>query len=155
MPFRIVPERGQVSENTVEPPCQESCDVLHDEDARSKLASKAVNFGPKARARTIEARPASSQGNVLTGESPADRIDGNSIGSKPLGGKGSDVIVAGDLGPMLRQHAPTEGFDLAKGDGLESARPFQAQAEAANAGKEVQDAQGGSALGRRRTGRRT
>jgi hypothetical protein len=35
MPFRIIPELGQVSDNSVKPPSKECCDVLHDDVARS------------------------------------------------------------------------------------------------------------------------
>jgi hypothetical protein len=31
VPFRIIPARGQVAENDVEPPSKESCDVLHED----------------------------------------------------------------------------------------------------------------------------
>jgi hypothetical protein len=35
VPFRIIPERGQVSENSLNPPSKQCCDVLHDDDAWS------------------------------------------------------------------------------------------------------------------------
>lgn len=50
MPLRIIPDLGQVSENSAKPSstlaCNEVCDVLHDEEARSKLASEAEEFAP-------------------------------------------------------------------------------------------------------------
>jgi hypothetical protein len=39
VPFRIVPERGQVSENSSKSPSKQSCDVLHDDVAGSYLAN--------------------------------------------------------------------------------------------------------------------
>jgi hypothetical protein len=38
-PLRIIPERGQVSENNAKSPSKQSCDVLHDDVSRSYLAN--------------------------------------------------------------------------------------------------------------------
>ena len=46
MPFRIVPERGQVSENVCKPSSKQCCDVLHDDEARSQLANEPSVFAP-------------------------------------------------------------------------------------------------------------
>jgi hypothetical protein len=46
VPPRIVPERGQVSENGSKSASKESCDVLHDDEARSKLANDPCVFAP-------------------------------------------------------------------------------------------------------------
>ena len=46
MPFRIVPERGQVSENVSKPPKKECCDVFHDDEAGSYLANKSGVIAP-------------------------------------------------------------------------------------------------------------
>ena len=40
VPLRVIPERGQVSENSSEPPSKESCDVLHEDVPGSKLANE-------------------------------------------------------------------------------------------------------------------
>jgi len=46
MPLRIVPERGQVSENSSKPPPKQCCDVLHNDVLRSYLANKSGIFAP-------------------------------------------------------------------------------------------------------------
>jgi hypothetical protein len=46
VPPRIVPDRGQVSENLSKPSIKESCDVLHKDEAGSKLANEASVFTP-------------------------------------------------------------------------------------------------------------
>jgi hypothetical protein len=46
VPPSIIPERGQVSENSSETPRQESWHVLHDDDAGSKLANEPGIVGP-------------------------------------------------------------------------------------------------------------
>jgi hypothetical protein len=145
MPLRVIPDRGQVSENAAKPKAwpvlgaiKQVCDVLHDEEAGSKLASQSGKLRPKAAALAINSGFLPGARDVLAWEPAADDIDGNSIGSKAACGEGSDVIVAGDLWPVLRQDAAAERFDLAEGDGLEPARALQPEAEAANPREEVQ-----------------
>jgi hypothetical protein len=73
----------------------------------------------------------------LAGVSAADEIDGAPVGfSVEL----SDVAVGGDVGPMLAEDGSAEGIDFAEGDGSH-ARLFEAKAESANAGKEVENIQ--------------
>ncbi len=133
MPFRIEPERGQVPENSTKPrpgsvggSSKEICDVLHEEEPRSKLDSKAGDFRPKAGSPTVKASALSGGADVLAREPSADDVNGNSIGSKPLGGEVSDVMVDGNSGPMLGEHPARELFDFAEGDGLETAGALQA-----------------------------
>ena len=118
---------------------KQRCDVLHDDESRSYFASKTGNFAPEpAAGSALKAALVAGVGNVLAGKSARNDVNGNSIGSKPLGGEGSHVIVTGDLGPMLRQHTAGEGFDFAEGDRLESARPLKAEGEAANTRKQIE-----------------
>jgi len=138
-PPSIIPDVGQVPENSVKPSSQERSGVFHENEARSYLANKTEVLGPKAAALAINADLSTCARDVLAREPSADDVNGNSIGSKAFCGKGSDVIVAGNLGPVLRQDAAAEGFDLAEGDRLESARALQAEREAADTGKKVED----------------
>jgi hypothetical protein len=46
MPFRVIPERGQVSEYVAKPSMAQICDVLHDDERWSKLANKAGVITP-------------------------------------------------------------------------------------------------------------
>jgi hypothetical protein len=46
-------------------------------------------------------------------------------------------MVTGDLGPVFFENAAAERIDLAKGDGFEATRAFEAEAEAADTGKKV------------------
>jgi hypothetical protein len=71
--------------------------------------------------------------NVLTGEAPADDINGNSVSLQSIGGEGSNIVIARNIRPMLRQHAPAERVNLAERDGLESACAFKPKREAADA----------------------
>ena len=46
MPFRIKPERGQVSENSAKAPSKQRCDVFHDDVSRAKLANNSGVLAP-------------------------------------------------------------------------------------------------------------
>src|ERR1700730_3609166 len=48
LPFRVIPERGQVSENGVKPSSKQCCDVFHDDETGSKLANQSGVFNPEA-----------------------------------------------------------------------------------------------------------
>lgn len=52
-------------------------------------------------------------------------------------GEGSNVVVAGDVGPVLGEDAPTEGVDLTEGNGSHPGS-FESEAEAANSAEEVE-----------------
>ena len=76
VPFRIVPERGKVSEDLVETTAFEDGNIFHDDVSRSKLPNKTCVLGPKTRSGS-SADPGSTAGNreVLTGESSDEDVD--------------------------------------------------------------------------------
>jgi len=76
----------------------------------------------------------------LAWEAAADDIRGNSIGSKPCGGEGSHVVVAGDAGKVLGEDVSTEGLDLAERDGSHSG-PLEPEAETADPAEKIEDIQ--------------
>jgi hypothetical protein len=140
MPFRIVPDLGQVPENSVHPETKQAWDVLHDDEARSKLANESGIFRPKAGTRAIQASSSISlcDGDVLAREATADDINSNSICGETFGGELSNVVIAGDLGPMTFQNLAAERIDLAERHGAETARAFQPEAEATDSREQVQ-----------------
>ena len=138
IPLRIIPERGQRPEYVAQPSIKQLWAVLQDDEAGSYLANEPGELKPKPAPLPCETEAASGSAKILAGEAAADDIDGNSIGSKSFAGEGPDIVIARHLRPMLRQHAPAEGFDLAEGDRLEAARPLQPQAEAADAREQVE-----------------
>lgn len=75
MPFRIVPERGQRPEYTVETASEEGFDVLHDDDAWSYLANESDELEEQSAARAVEARSVACDADVLTRESAAHDVD--------------------------------------------------------------------------------
>jgi hypothetical protein len=68
----------------------------------------------------------------LAGKAAADTINGNSVCREPFGGEFSHVMIAGNLRPMLSQHALAERIDLAEGDGFEPTRTLEAKRKPAD-----------------------
>jgi hypothetical protein len=101
----------------------------------SKLANEPSVFPPQTRPLSSESSAVSRDTDVLTGETPDDDIDGNSVCRQSLCGEFSNVSIYGHLRPMLVEDFDGERLDLAEGDGLEPARALKAEIEAANAGE--------------------
>jgi hypothetical protein len=139
VPLRIIPERGQVSENSAHSSIKQRCDVLHDDVAGSKLANKTGVFGPETTAVAFNPDTLAGIRNVLAGESADDGVNQNSTSSKLGSGEFAHIVIAGHSRPMLRQNTLAEWIDLAERDGLEPARPLQSQVEATDAGEQRQD----------------
>ena len=120
VPPRIIPERGQVSENDAKSSTKESCDVLHKHDAGSKLANEAGILAPQAGALTLNARASSGEGDVLAGEATTDGVHPKSICGQSLGGEGSHVVIAGHPWPVVGEEVSAGGRDLAERDRAEA-----------------------------------
>jgi hypothetical protein len=108
VPLRVIPARGQLAENASKPTSKERCDVLHDDNARSKLANDPHVFEEETAARTVETGTASCDAEVLAGESSADDVDAREVG----GSDGSDVLVSSGMGPVPFKDASAEGVNL-------------------------------------------
>ena len=67
-PRRIIPHRGQVSENGSKSPASESWGVFHEDEAGLHLANDPGKFTPEAAALTGEAGPFAGDGDVLARE---------------------------------------------------------------------------------------
>jgi hypothetical protein len=75
IPFRVIPARGQVSENSPESSSKESWDVLHDDVSGSKFANESSVLGPKTRACPVDPCSLACVGEVLAGEAAAEDVD--------------------------------------------------------------------------------
>jgi hypothetical protein len=69
--------------------------------------------------------------NVLAGEAATDDIGNNSVCPKTVSGKGSHIVIAGDVGPVLFEDGSAIGLDFTEGDGSHPGS-FEAKAKAAN-----------------------
>jgi len=141
VPLRIIPERGQVSENVSKPPPKQSCDVFHKHVSGSYLANEPGVFAPQAGSFSSEAGAFSGDADVLAGEAAAYDIGPRPGFGQPIGVERANVVMDRNLWPMLRQHPPAEWIDLAERHGLETARPLQAEGKAADAAEQVEDFQ--------------
>jgi hypothetical protein len=121
MPLCIIPERGQVPENSVKPPNKEVCDVFHDDVTGSKFANETGVFEPQSGPRAVEAIASSGSTDVLAGEPATDDVNANSICRDVLGAKLSDIGVTPHLWPMLREDPATVWLNLTERDRLEAA----------------------------------
>jgi hypothetical protein len=137
VPLRIVPDRGQVSENGSEPETQQSCDVFHDDKIGSYLANKPSKVTPQTTSLAGKSGALPHRRNVLAGKSSANNINWSDIFAPELG----YVFKLANVWPVFCQHAPAEWVDLAEGDGFEAARALKAKAETANAAEQVKNAE--------------
>ena len=108
VPFRIVPARGQLPENAVEPSSKQSCDVLHDDDARSNLANDARVLKKKSASLPIKAGSSACDADVLARKTSADDVDGVEI----VGANGVDVVESSGMRPTPFKNAPAEWINL-------------------------------------------
>jgi hypothetical protein len=72
MPRRVVPDRGQVPEYSIEPPGPERRDVFHDRVGRSYLANETVELPPEPGAFAVEPEALAGRADVLTGKPAGD-----------------------------------------------------------------------------------
>src|SRR3546814_3396756 len=83
IPFRIIPERGQRSENVSKPSTKQLCDVLQQNELWSKFANQTGDLRKETGTLTGKSEAASRDADVLAGEAARDDINvGNSIGSR-------------------------------------------------------------------------
>jgi hypothetical protein len=127
------------------PGTKEAWDVLQQNCFRSNFIGQANDVSVQSSSMTVSTGTAPPLGlpkaGILAGEATADDIHGNSICGELASSEGSHVVILGHLWPMLREDAATERIDLAEGDCLEAASALKPKAEAANAGKKIEDAE--------------
>lgn len=134
VPLRVIPARGQVSENSPESSSKESCDVLHDDVPGSKLANESCVLGPKTRAGTVDPGSAAGEGEVLAGEPAAEDVDRGDICASEFG----DVGVARHVGPVTGKDSAAELLGLALPHNSHTG-PFEAEIKAAHPTEEGAD----------------
>ena len=102
-PFRIHPERGKVTEDSVKAVSSETWDVLNDDVAGSKLANDTSELSPEAGAGIGQSGAVTLAAEALTREPAADEVNGLKVVCTCL----SDIRHAPVcVGPGPRQHRP-------------------------------------------------
>ena len=126
VPFTVIPERGQVSENVSHPPNKQACDVFHDCKAGSYFANNAAEFNPQSAAGAGHSLTSTGDADVLTREPAADNV-----GRSNCAVEGSDIVPDGDVGPVLLQDGATVAVEFNELDGVQS-RALETKREASD-----------------------
>lgn len=135
IPFRIVPALGQVSKYTSHVRVrQETWDVLHEDEAGSKMANGSDVFRPQAGSCAVNPCTFSGKTEVLTGEAPAQKID--SRNGSPI--DGADVSISLHSWPMPGEDTLTVGINLDLPRDTESGS-FKAKVKPSNTREETTD----------------
>jgi hypothetical protein len=136
VPFRVIPERGQVTEDGFEPAIAELVDILHEEVARSKLADQPAKLEPEPATRATEPGFIARTANVLARETAAYDVGGDSVESQSSCIKAPNICVARYLRPVSSQDGAAIAVDLAKRR-RPKAGALEAETEPAYAAEEV------------------
>ncbi len=134
MPFRVIPERGQLPENDVQPSTKQRCHVLQDDEAGSNHANGSNHFPEES--RTGSGKPGACPGerDVLAGKASADDVGIGILGCRHV----ADVRR---IGEAKRKNARGVRVQFGDRHGLETSRPLQPEVEAADACEQGKDAQ--------------
>lgn len=87
-----------------------------------------MELRPESGPLTCDPGPLAGVGDVLAGESAEYEVDTGAFLSQPPSGGCAYVVVAGDVGPVLRQDPAAPGVDLHLADGAD-AGTFDAEVE--------------------------
>jgi hypothetical protein len=134
IPFRIIPARGQVPENSVESPRTESCNVFHENASRSKVANGIGIATPESRPLAGDASAPAGEADVLARESPADDV--RSFNGVPI--NRCNVTEARGVGESQRHDLAGIGVDFAICNGV-ATKGFEAKVNAPNAGEQTKN----------------
>jgi len=136
IPLRIIPARGQVPENFVEPPMKEVCDVLHDDVPGSHVANDARHLLPEPAPRPLDPDARPGPRDIGAGEPSGEDIAEGEVGDA------SNVSEPLDAGPVLVEDAPGVLVCLTLPDGPEAPGPLKAKLQSPDPGEEGADGEG-------------
>jgi len=135
-----VAEPLQVGVNKAKASPEQTGHVLPDDPGGSEVGDEVAHGVPEP-ARVLLRQLAARLADRLAGETSGHNVHSGSRpggGIVPPGGGGVDVVMAGDLRPVVGQHALAERVDL---DLTDDGHPgaFEAEVEAADTGEQRQD----------------
>jgi len=111
VPRRVIPERGQVTEDGIESSNKEPWHVLHEDEARSKYANDVRHVGPEP-PLVGEPESVACRRGRLAGEATGHELDRWPGFGSPPAEAGSDIVMAGDLRPVSGQDAAAVRINL-------------------------------------------
>jgi hypothetical protein len=131
---RRVSDSTQVTENKVESSGAQAGHVLGNHPLGPEVGDD-VAHGPPEPPGVVLRQSETRVADRLTGETSSDNVhSGSVLGSPPLDGS-ADVVMTGNLRPVLREHSAAVGVDLDLADGGHPGS-LQAELEAADAGEQ-------------------
>jgi len=134
-PFRIVPERGQITKDFLEGPSsigrKEAWGIFNEDVARSNHAKHLGELGPEP-PLVLLAPPSAGAGDWLTGKTSANKVNWFELLGVELG----DVAIACHLRPVVLENPGTVLVHLHLPPDGEPAGSFQAQIKAADPRKQ-------------------
>lgn len=141
-PFRIVPARGQVAENSSKAPSKQRCHVFHEDESRSNKANDPGELGPQSALFAANPFSLACITDVLARKAAAHQIDveRRAASSPPLAAKKvANVAESGDVRPVLREDAPGIFVFLHLPDRAEAAGAFKPKLDATDAAEQGAD----------------
>jgi len=138
VPFSIIPERGQVSENSANSPSKQSCDVFHEDEFGSYFANKAGELSPQSASCAFKTCATACKTNILAGKSSNDCIRENAVSSEHFCGKASNIVIDGDSRETGAQGLLRLLISFAKRYGFTQAGTRQAKVNPANTCEQAQ-----------------
>lgn len=136
MPFRIIPDRSERPEHSIQSARAKGADVFNEDVARLEDFDRFGILEPEPAPFSSESSAFSGEANVLTGEPAAQEIDG--FDGSPI--NCANISVSLNVGPVLGEDSLTVGinFDLPR-DFKTGSR--KAKVKSSYSGEETADSQ--------------
>lgn len=135
IPLCIVPDRGQIPENSFKSPVSERWNVLHEDVTGSYLTDDSSVVRPESASGSSDSSPSSCPGNILARESTSENVDSGGVGDT------GNVAEVRDVRPVLGEDAGSVGIDLGEPSGTEPASPFKSKVDSPDSAEEASDTQ--------------
>jgi hypothetical protein len=114
IPFRVIPARGQITEDISKSGTKETWDVFQQCNPRSKNANESPEFGPQP-AGVVLCEPLSGDTNWLAGEPSGEYVHTGGILANVV-----NVVIAVNLRPVFGENLLAPFVALAKPRGAET-----------------------------------
>jgi hypothetical protein len=132
VPFRVVPDRGQVCGNLIEAARAEGRNVFHDRVARSNLPNETGVFSPEAGAFAGKPRAFARRADVLAGKAAADDVGEDAMLFQSSRRQRPHVLEDRDGGPVLTENTAGVAVLLTERDRVHP-RTFKPEGKAPDA----------------------
>jgi hypothetical protein len=130
MPFRVIPDLGQVPEYCVQPSTKQRCHVLQHSVLWSNHAKGSNDFPIESRTGAGKSGAVASETDILAGEACTDGV-GFAL-SEVIG---RHVLMVWDAWEVFRQNSAGVRLHFAELDSLEASRALKSQRETAYTGE--------------------